>query len=109
MPSADPRPPNRPIVDIMQRRPLHDKCQDDDWGTWADLGGFHDAEGRLARTGDVALVFSKRPPSAWKTMVAFATKETKLAGRAIVSIYEKRRAIEVLFKELQNDLGLGDD
>ena len=65
-------------------------------------------DGRLARTGDVRLVFSKRPRSAWKTMVAFATNETKLAARAIVSIYEKRWAIEVLFKELRGDLGLGD-
>jgi hypothetical protein len=64
--------------------------------------------GRLARTGDVRLVFSKRPRSVWKTMVAFATNETKLAARAIVSIYEKRWAIEVLFKELRGDLGLGD-
>ena len=65
-------------------------------------------DGRLARTGDVRLVFSKRPRSAWKTMVAFATNETKLPARAIVSIYEKRWAIEVLFKELRGDLGLGD-
>ncbi len=65
-------------------------------------------DGRLARTGDVRLVFSQRPRSAWKTMVAFATNETKLAARAIVSIYEKRWAIEVLFKELRGDLGLGD-
>ena len=42
-------------------------------------------------------------------MVAFATNETKLAARAIVSIYEKRWAIEVLFNELRGDLGLGDD
>ena len=66
-------------------------------------------DGRLARTGDVRLVFSKRPRSAWKAMVAFATNETKLAARAIVSIYEKRWAIEVLFNELRGDLGLGDD
>lgn len=65
-------------------------------------------DGRLAKTGDIRLVFSKRPRSSWKTMVAFATNETKLAARAIVSIYEKRWAIEVLFKELRGDLGLGD-
>lgn len=65
-------------------------------------------EGRLARTGDVRLVFSKRPRSAWKSMVAFATNETKLSARTIVSVYEKRWAIEVLFKELRGDLGLGD-
>ena len=65
-------------------------------------------EGRLARTGDVRLVFSKRPRSAVKTVVAFAVNEAKLAGRAIVSVCEKRWAIEVLFKELRGDLGLGD-
>lgn len=65
-------------------------------------------DGRLAKTGDVRLVFSKRPRSAWKTLVAFATNETKRPARAIVSIYEKRWAIEVLFKELRGDLGLGD-
>jgi len=41
-------------------------------------------------------------------MVALATNENKLAARAIVSVYEKRWAIEVLFKELRGDLGLGD-
>ena len=65
-------------------------------------------DGRLARLGDVRLVISKRPRSSWKTMVAFATNETKLAGREIVSTYEKRWAIEVLFKELRGHLGLGD-
>lgn len=65
-------------------------------------------DGRLSRIGNVRLVFSKRPRSAWKSMVAFATNEAKLAARAIVSIYEKRWAIEVLFKELRGDLGLGD-
>ncbi len=37
-----------------------------------------------------------------------ATNETKPAARAIVAIYEKRWAFEVLFKELRGDLGLGD-
>jgi hypothetical protein len=41
------------------------------------------------------LWLAKRPRSSWKTMVAFATNETKLAARAIVSIYEKRWAIEM--------------
>ena len=64
--------------------------------------------GCLARTGDVRLVFSKRPRSSWKSLVVFATNETKLTARAIVSIYEKRWSIEVLFKEQRGDLGLGD-
>jgi SRSO17 transposase len=65
-------------------------------------------DGRLARTGDVRLVFSKRLRSAWKATVAIATNETKLSARRIVSIYERRWAIEVLFKELRGDLGLGE-
>jgi len=65
-------------------------------------------DGRLTRIGDVRLVISKRPRSPWKTRVAFATNETGLAAREIVSVYEKRWAIEVLFKELRGHLGLGD-
>jgi SRSO17 transposase len=65
-------------------------------------------DGRLARIGDVRLVISKRPRSSWKTMVTFATNETGLTAREIVSVYEKRWAIEVLFKELRGHLGLGD-
>ncbi len=67
-----------------------------------------DAVGALARIGPVKLVFSKRPGDRWKNLVAFATNETKLDARTIVSIYERRWRIEVLFKELEGDLGLGD-
>ncbi|MEK6797593.1 MAG: transposase [Planctomycetota bacterium] len=66
-------------------------------------------DGRLAHIGDVRLVISKRPGSLWKTRVAFATNETSWAGREIVSVYEKRWAIEVLFKDLRGHLGLDDD
>jgi len=66
------------------------------------------ADGRLARIGDVRMVISKRPGSPWKTMVAFVSNEVNLTARQIVSIYEKRWAIEVLFKELRGKLGLGD-
>jgi len=45
-------------------------------------------DGRLARIGEVRLVISKRPRSTWKTMVAFATNETNLPAREIVSMYE---------------------
>jgi len=67
-----------------------------------------DVLGALAKIGRVKLVFSKRPGDRWKNLVAFATNETKLNARAIVSIYERRWRIEVLFKELEGDLGLGD-
>jgi hypothetical protein len=103
------------------------------WGVWqkiADLGpgllkyaGHHvrmtrargtaqlrlaHADGHLTHIGRVRLVFSKRPRDRWKNLVAFATNETKLDARTIVSIYERRWRIEVLFKELEGDLGLGD-
>jgi SRSO17 transposase len=74
---------------------------------WAKLR-IAPVDGRLAHIGEVRLVISKRPGSPWKTRVAFATNETSLAAREIVSVYEKRWAIEVLFKELRGDLGLGD-
>lgn len=67
-----------------------------------------DVVGALAKIGRVKLVFSKRPRDPWKNLVAFATNETKLDARTIVSIYERPWRIEVLFKELEGDLGLGD-
>lgn len=65
-----------------------------------------DVVGSLAKIGKVKLVFSKRPRDAWKNLVAFATNEMKLDARTIVAIYERRWQIEVLFKELECDLGL---
>ena len=65
-------------------------------------------DGRLSRIGPVRLVFSKRPHDPWKKVVAFATNEVKLGARTIVSIYERRWRIEVLFKELERELGLSD-
>ena len=65
-------------------------------------------DGQLARIGNVRMVISKRPGSPWKTMVCFVSNEVNLTAREIVSIYEKRWAIEVLFKELRGQLGLGD-
>jgi len=64
--------------------------------------------GSLVKIGRIKLVFSKRPHDPWKNLVAFATNEIKLDARTIVSIYERRWRIEVLFKELESDLGLGD-
>jgi SRSO17 transposase len=65
-------------------------------------------DGRLSRIGRVRMVLSKRPGERWKTTVAIVTNETGLSARAVVSVYELRWNIEVLFKELEVDLGLGD-
>jgi SRSO17 transposase len=66
------------------------------------------ADGRLSRIGKVRMVVSKRPRGPWKKCIAIVTNETKLKARRIVEIYERRWLIEVLFKELVQDLGLGD-
>jgi SRSO17 transposase len=65
-------------------------------------------DGHLSRIGRVRMVLSKRPGERWKTTVAIVTNETGLTARQIVSVYELRWRIEVLFKELEVDLGLGD-
>jgi SRSO17 transposase len=65
-------------------------------------------DGQLSRIGKVRMVVSKRPRGPWKKTVAIVTNETGLRPRQIVSIYEVRWLIEVLFKELHQDLGLGD-
>ena len=65
-------------------------------------------DGHLSRIGRVRMALSKRPGERWKTTVAIVTNETGLNAREIVSVYELRWGIEVLFKELQVDLGLGD-
>jgi hypothetical protein len=65
-------------------------------------------DGHLSRIGRVRMVLSKRPGERWRTTVAIVTNETGLTARQIVSVYELRWNIEVLFKELAVDLGLGD-
>ena len=65
-------------------------------------------DGRLSRIGRVRMVLSKRPGERWKTTVAIVTNEAGLSAREVVSVYELRWNIEVLFKELEVDLGLGD-
>jgi hypothetical protein len=65
-------------------------------------------DGHLSRIGQVRMVLSKRPNERWKTTVAIVTNATPIDARGIVSIYERRWKIEVLFKELEQDLGLGD-
>ena len=64
-------------------------------------------DGHLSRIGNVRMVLSKRPGERWKTTVAIVTNAANIDARSIVSIYERRWKIEVLFKELEQDLGLG--
>ena len=66
------------------------------------------ADGRLSKIGRVRMVVSKRPRGPWKKCIAVVTDETGLRPRQVVAIYELRWNIEVLFKELRQDLGLGD-
>ena len=65
-------------------------------------------DGHLSRIGDVRMVVSKRPRGPWKKCIAVVTNERGLRPRQIIAIYEARWPIEVLFKELHQDLGLGD-
>jgi SRSO17 transposase len=65
-------------------------------------------DGRLSRIGEVRVVFSKRPQDPWKNVLAVVTNATTLPPREIVASYERRWAIEVLFKELKGSLGLGE-
>lgn len=65
-------------------------------------------DGRLAKIGDVRIVFSKRPRDPWKNTVAVVTNEVSRPPREIIAIYEKRWHVEVLFKELRSELGLCD-
>jgi SRSO17 transposase len=65
-------------------------------------------DGQLSELGRVRMVVSKRVGDPFRNMVAFATNETGLDPRKVVSIYENRWSIEILFKELRNDLGLGE-
>jgi SRSO17 transposase len=64
-------------------------------------------DGRLPRVGAVRVVYSKRPGDPWKKVLAVVTNATTVPPRAVVVGYERRWAIEVLFKELKGPLGLG--
>lgn len=66
------------------------------------------ADGHLSRIGRVRMVVSKRPRGPWKKCIAVVTSETGLRPRQVLAIYERRWLIEVLFKELRQDLGLAD-
>jgi hypothetical protein len=64
-------------------------------------------KGRLQKIGPVRVVFSKRPGDPWKKLLAIATNDLARPAREVVAIYERRWAIEVLFKELKGTFGLG--
>jgi SRSO17 transposase len=65
-------------------------------------------DGHLSRIGRVRMVVSKRPHETWKTTIAIVTNCTGMDARAIVAAYERRWNIEVMFKDLEQSLGLGD-
>lgn len=65
-------------------------------------------DGHLSRIGRVRMVVSKRPRETWKTTTAIVTNHMGTPARQIVAIYERRWNIEVLFKELEQSLGLSD-
>jgi Transposase DDE domain len=65
-------------------------------------------DGHLSRIGRVRMVVSKRPHETWKSTVAIVTNSLGTDARAIVAIYERRWSIEVLFKDLEQSLGLGE-
>jgi SRSO17 transposase len=65
-------------------------------------------DGHLSRIGRVRMVVSKRPHETWKTTIAIVTNCTGMDARAIVAAYERRWNIEVMFKDLEQSLGLGE-
>ena len=64
---------------------------------------------RLRHIGDVAMVLSKKGrnvgPKHTKTLV---TNLVELTARQVLSVYQRRWSVEVLFKELKSGLGLGE-
>jgi SRSO17 transposase len=74
---------------------------------WASLR-IAQLDGHLSRIGQVRMVISKRPHETWKSTIAIVTNCTGMDARAIVAAYERRWNIEVMFKELEQSLGLGD-
>jgi SRSO17 transposase len=65
-------------------------------------------DGHLSRIGRVRMVISKRPHETWKSTIAIVTNATGMDARAIVAAYERRWNIEVMFKDLEQSLGLGE-
>jgi SRSO17 transposase len=65
-------------------------------------------DGHLSRIGRVRMVISKRPHETWKSTIAIVTNCLGTDARAIVASYERRWNIEVMFKDLEQSLGLGE-
>jgi len=70
---------------------------------------IHGKKLSLRHIGDVALVFSKKRPnlSPKKTRL-FVTNLPDVTPRQVISLYQRRWAVEIIFKELKSCLGLGD-
>jgi SRSO17 transposase len=64
--------------------------------------------GHLSRIGQVRMVISKRPHETWNSTIAIVTNAAGMDARAIVAAYERRWNIEVMFKDLEQSLGLGE-
>lgn len=65
-------------------------------------------DGVLSRIGPVRMVVSKRPHETWRSTIAIVTNCLDMDARAILAAYERRWNIEVMFKDLEQSLGLGD-
>lgn len=89
---------------VLQHRGRRVRLKRDRGWRWMRLAAVN---GRLARIGEVRVVYCKRPRDPWEKMVAMVTNATTLPPRHIVAVYERRWNIEVLFKELKGTLGLG--
>ena len=89
---------------VLKHRGRRVRMKRDRGWCWMRLAAVN---GRLARIGDVRVVYCKRPRDPWKKMVAIVTNATTLPPRQVVAVYERRWNIEVLFKELKGTLGLG--
>ena len=64
---------------------------------------------RLRHIGDVTMVLSKKRPNASpKRTKILVTNLTELTARQVLSVYQRRWPIEILFKELKTGLGLGE-
>lgn len=64
---------------------------------------------RLKHLGDVIVVLSKKGRNVGpKNTKLLVTNLLELNGRQVISLYQRRWAIEILFKELKSGLGLGE-
>jgi len=64
---------------------------------------------RLKHLGDVIVVLSKKGRNVGpKNTKLLVTNLFELSGRQVISLYQRRWSIEILFKELKSGLGLGE-